>query len=330
MAHSPASTQSDTLPTPRILITNLINSLTSAPLPAPANAGTNSNGASITCDAPNPLKTLPQSHRPLLVTLHVLFPILVLPALDLLDRNLVTRVVPETSTTTTAASAGHGQGHGSRDGNPTNPAPARQHQPSNTSTTTTSDTNREVVADGQESSAPAPTPPYLHHEPAAAAAFHLVRSVASTMTRRHHAVATSASASTTYLVQLDAWNCSCANFAYEAFPAVGSGGGGSGGAGAGHGAGGGGGGAEPDLVIMGVDEADDSESYDNNDSYPACEVSGWQFGGLSLDGVDDGGVPCCKHLLACLLSEQWGDTLGKYVTERRASKEEMAGLVADV
>ncbi|KAK1639442.1 hypothetical protein BDP81DRAFT_391548 [Colletotrichum phormii] len=322
MAHSPASTQSDTLPTPRILITNLINSLTSAPLPPPANAGTNSNGASITAgDAPNPLKTLPQSHRPLLVTLHVLFPSLVLPALDLLDRNLVTRVVPETSTTTTAASAGHGQGHGSREGNPTNPAPARQHQPSNAA----SDTNREAVADGQGSS----PPPRLHPEPAAAkqpqatAAFHLVRSVASTMTRRHHAVATSASASTTYLVQLDAWNCSCASFAYEAFPAVG------GGAGAEHG-GGGGGGAESDLVIMAVDEADDSNSDDDDGSNPACEVSDWQFGGLSLDGVGDGGVPCCKHLLACLLSEQWGDTLGKYVTERRVSREEMAGLVADV
>ncbi|KAK1688544.1 hypothetical protein BDP55DRAFT_726437 [Colletotrichum godetiae] len=330
MSFSPASTQSDILPTPRILITNLINSLTSAPLPPPANAGTNSNVASITAgDAPNPLKTLPQSHRPLLVTLHVLFPSLVLPALDLLDRNLVTRVVPETSTTTTAASAGHGQGHGSREGNPTNPAPARQHQPSNTSTTTASDTNREAVADGQGSSPPRPhlQPAAAKQPPAAAAAavFHLVRSVASTMTRRHHAVATSASASTTYLVQLDAWNCSCANFAYEAFPAVDSGGSGSGGAGAGHG-----GGAESDLVIMGIDEADDSDSDANDVINAACELSDWQFGGLSLDGVDDGGVPCCKHLLACLLSEQWGDTLGKYVTERRVSREEMAGLVADV
>ncbi|KAF4775902.1 hypothetical protein HER10_EVM0001776 [Colletotrichum scovillei] len=302
---SPASTQPDTLPTPRVVITNLINSLTSAPLPPPSanTAGTSNNNAA---DAANPLKTLPKSHRPLLVTLHVLFPSLVLPALDLLDRNLVTRVVPET-TTPPSAGLGHGHGHRERN-NPTNPAPAAlQHQPS----TNPNDTASEAVADGQGSSPPPPRlqPATTQPPAAAAAAFHLVRSVASTMTRRHHAVATSASASTTYLVHLDAWNCSCANFAYEAFPAVVSGGGRD---------------VDPDLVIMGADEAEDNVDGDNS------EASDWQFGGLSLDGMDDGGVPCCKHLLACLLSEQWADTLGKYVTERRVSREEMAGLVADV
>ncbi|KAJ3943778.1 uncharacterized protein N0V96_006711 [Colletotrichum fioriniae] len=302
---TPVSTQSDTLPTPRVLITNLINSLTSVPLPPPGNtAGNNA------VDATNPLKTLPQSHRPLLVTLHVLFPFLVLPALDLLDRNLVTRVVPETP-----PSAGHGRGRDHREGNnnPTNPAPAaRQHQPSINANDTASEA---VVADGQGSSPPRLQPATNQTSAAAAAAFHLVRSVASTMTRRHHAVATTASASTTYLVHLDTWNCSCANFAYEAFPSVVNASGG--GRDAGYG------GADSELVIMGADGAEDD---DNDDS----EASDWQFGGLSLDGVDDGGVPCCKHLLACLLSEQWGDTLGKYVTERRVSREEMAGLVADV
>ncbi|KAK1728154.1 uncharacterized protein BDZ83DRAFT_749440 [Colletotrichum acutatum] len=298
---SPASTQPDTLPAPRILITNLINSLTTAPLSPPGDTAGNNAGD----DAPNPLKALPQSHRPLLVTLHVLYPSLVLPALDLLDRNLVTRVVPET----TPPSAGLGRGHGHREGNnPTNPAPAaRQHQPP--SINATDNASEALVADGQGSPPPR-LQPAIHQTPAAA--FHLVRSVASTMTRRHHAVPTSASASTTYLVHLDAWNCSCANFAYEAFPAVV--GGSSGGEGRNVGS---------DLVIMGADEAED-EGDDGG------ETSDWQFGGLSVDGMDDGGVPCCKHLLACLLSEQWGDTLGKYVTERRVSSEEMAGLVADV
>ncbi|KXH33200.1 hypothetical protein CSIM01_07632 [Colletotrichum simmondsii] len=304
---SPASTQPDTLPTPRVVITNLINSLTSAPLPPPGNTADN-NAA----DAANPLKTLPPPHRPLLVTLHVLFPSLVLPALDLLDRNLVTRVVPEA---TTPPSAGLGRGHGHRErNNPTNPAPAAcQHQPS----INPNDAASEAVADGQGSPPPPPPPrlqPATNQPPAAAAAFHLVRSVASTMTRRHHAVATSASASTTYLVHLDAWNCSCANFAYEAFPAVS----------ATSGSSGGGRDVDPDLVILGADEVENDGDDDNS------EASDWQFGGLSLDGVDDGGVPCCKHLLACLLSEQWADTLGKYVTERRVNREEMAGLVADV
>ncbi|OHE96177.1 hypothetical protein CORC01_08554 [Colletotrichum orchidophilum] len=291
MSFSPTSTQPHHLPTPRVLITNLINSLTSAPLPPSANTASIPSGG----DAQNPLRTLPQSHRPLLVTLHVLFPSLVLPALDLLDRDLVTRVVPETTT----LSAGLRE-------DPTDPAPARQHQHGKD---TASDTHEPGSSSPPRLQLSVKDLQHVDESQRDSAAFYLVRSVASTMTRRHHAVATSASASTTYLVQLDAWNCSCANFAYEAFPAVGSGS-------VGHKAG-------SDLVIMDADEAGD-------DSDPGCEVGDWQFGGLSLDGVDDGGVPCCKHLLACLLSQQWGDTLGKYVTDRRVSREEIAGLVADV
>ncbi|GKT57410.1 ubiquitin carboxyl-terminal hydrolase family protein [Colletotrichum tofieldiae] len=297
MSFSQTPPPSTRLPTPRAVITNLINSLTSAPLLLPSSTTTTAGGAG---DAPNPLKSLPQSHRPLLVTLHVLFPSLVLPALDLLDRNLVTRVVPESAS----------PGNGGREGNdPADPAPApanHHHSPEHA---------HHADADGQGSSPPFPsqTPPHLNKAPRTSpAAFHLVRSVASTMTRRSHAVATSASASTTYLVRLDAWNCTCANFAFDAFPA-----------GAGAGAGGTAT-ARQDLEdeIMDADAAEDSDGE--------CEVGDWQFGGLSLDGMNSGGVPCCKHLLACLLSEQWGDALGKYVTERIVSREEMAGLVAEV
>ena len=41
------------------------------------------------------------------------------------------------------------------------------------------------------------------------------------------------------------------------------------------------------------------------------------------------GVPCCKHLLACLLAERWHAALGSYVMGRRVGKEEMAGIIAD-
>ena len=68
---------------------------------------------------------------------------------------------------------------------------------------------------------------------------------------------------------------------------------------------------------------------------------GWEFGGLSLDGVaammgareeghGDRGVPCCKHLLACVLADRWETALGRYVDVRRVSKEEMAGIMADI
>jgi hypothetical protein len=53
----------------------------------------------------------------------------------------------------------------------------------------------------------------------------------------------------------------------------------------------------------------------------------WDFGGRSFDGkgVRDS-VPVCKHLLACLLGERWGDVLGKYMKVREVNREEMAGL----
>ncbi|KAL8877799.1 MAG: hypothetical protein Q9192_008594, partial [Flavoplaca navasiana] len=46
---------------------------------------------------PNPLLPSPPALKPLLLTLHVLFPNELLPALDLLDRRLVTRLILSTS-----------------------------------------------------------------------------------------------------------------------------------------------------------------------------------------------------------------------------------------
>ncbi|WYZ37537.1 hypothetical protein EsH8_II_001043 [Colletotrichum jinshuiense] len=278
-----SSPPSSHLPTPRALITSLINSLTSASLP-PSAAPPSNYGAGGD-DNRNPLKSLPQAHRPLLVTLHVLFPSIVLPALDLLDRNLITRVVPEASSTVAG---------GAQEQHPADPAPDQSNQANNSS-------DHDAAAGEQGSSPPIPR----HHLPPAAAAFHLVRSVASTLSRRNHAGGTSASAATTYLVQLDAWNCTCASFAFEAFPADA----------AGYA-------EDAEFEIRNADAAEDSDQEG-----PAKE---WQFGGLSQNGLDHGSVPCCKHLLGCLLSEQWGNALGKYVMERRVSREEMAGLIAGV
>jgi hypothetical protein len=66
------------IPTPRTLVTSLLNSI----------ANQSSTTSPITTNA---LKDAPSSIRPLLLTLHVLFPNDFLPALDVLDRRLVTR-----------------------------------------------------------------------------------------------------------------------------------------------------------------------------------------------------------------------------------------------
>ncbi|KAF6821329.1 ubiquitin carboxyl-terminal hydrolase family protein [Colletotrichum sojae] len=261
------------LQTPRAVLTSLVNSLVSVP-PQPSTAS----------PAENPLKSLPQPHRSLLVTLHVLFPSLVLPALDLLDRNLVTRVVLDPTAPSPddpADPADVNDSDAAPDPAPA-PADARAQQPP--SSQEDADGDRGMNTTGPDRSVPEPT------------AFHLVRSAAS---RRNQAAAATASSATTYLVHLNAWNCTCANFAFEAFPAVKD---------------------SQQLEILDADAIDDSDAA----------APEWQFGGLSLDGMDHGGVPCCKHLLACLLLEQWGSVLGSYVIENRVGKEEMAGIIADV
>lgn len=58
-----------------------------------------------------------------------------------------------------------------------------------------------------------------------------------------------------------------------------------------------------------------------------------RFGGLSFGQEEEGGggmPPCCKHLLACVLAELWDVVLGRYVAQRKVTKEEMAGIFADI
>lgn len=118
-----------------------------------------------------------------------------------------------------------------------------------------------------------------------------------------------------YIVHTAPWNCTCAAFAFAAFPAAR---------------------ARSADERGGMSVMDEEEGLED-------EGEGWEFGGMSFDGVGVGhrdGVecdegkgdvpPCCKHLLACVLAERWAVGLGGYVNERMVSREEMAGIFADV
>ncbi|KAK8025013.1 hypothetical protein PG990_002836 [Apiospora arundinis] len=280
----------DILPAPRAILTSLINTLASIPPAAPPGA----QGVLPS----NPLRFLPPSQaRPLLATLHTLFPKVLLPALDLLDRRLVTRIIPVlhqhdiTTTTTTTATA--------QDETPMK-----------------AETEPGIIPE-EDKETLAPEEPNF---------FYLVRSgTAQQSSRRSRKTAEppnegGGGSGPTYVVQTQPWNCSCAEFAFSAFPAES---------------------VTPVYHISpasssrrsipsrhdvtkerrqkGADDADDRDDA-------------WEFGGMSRDGaaVGTGGVPCCKHLLACVLAERWTDVLGSYVTERRVGKEEAAGLVAGI
>ncbi|KAF7933461.1 hypothetical protein BELL_0184g00070 [Botrytis elliptica] len=141
----------------------------------------------------------------------------------------------------------------------------------------------------------------------------------------------SASAENTYTVHLDAWNCSCAAFAFSAFPAFPAS---SSSSSSTH--------PYPyiststspststssplyfpwSLKESSPDE-DCSNSMEKGRGKRKEEEEKWQYGGWTKTSQ----VPICKHLLACLLVERWGDVLGMYVRERVVGREEMGGLV---
>ena len=99
-----------------------------------------------------------------------------------------------------------------------------------------------------------------------------------------------------YEVRLQAWNCSCAAFAFAAFS----------------------GDCDDDHDSQ-REVAGRLDSGGNDEKI----MGKWRMGGLTLDE----GVPLCKHLLACVLAERI-EGLGAFIENRVVSREEMAGWAA--
>ncbi|KAJ9133569.1 hypothetical protein NKR23_g10652 [Pleurostoma richardsiae] len=293
---------SSSLPRPRQLLTSLVNSIAAIPVtpqgPQLATAAGDGGqpprtlgGAGAGVNHSNPLSLVPASHRSLLATLHVLFPSLLLPALDLLDRGLVTRLLVFPSRKREQKQqqqqqqvAGQQSGGDDRQGEVSAQELEGEH-----------DTEGPDAGSGSSSTG---------------RVTYFVRSAAQAQ-RKHFGAAASGANPTgqAYIVHVQAWNCTCAAFAFSAFP----------------------GGGTPGPADVQEEPPQEAETETDGES-GGGSASGWEFGGLSSDGTDgDGseGVPCCKHLLACVLAERW-EVLGRYVVERMVEREEVAGVVADV
>ncbi|KXX80678.1 Zinc finger SWIM domain-containing protein 7 [Madurella mycetomatis] len=111
MSTNPSQPPKTGLPTPRALLTSLINAISNIPL---TERKPDQSRKSLLLQeesyAPaNPFRRVPPSYRHLIITLHVLFPEMVLPALDLLERGLVGRVTLTTTNAAAAAVAGTGK-----------------------------------------------------------------------------------------------------------------------------------------------------------------------------------------------------------------------------
>ncbi|KAF1834651.1 hypothetical protein BDW02DRAFT_326991 [Decorospora gaudefroyi] len=289
-----------TLPTSRQLVTQLLTSLP-ATLPLPEHAAADSNL----------LSGVPDAAKKQLLTLQVLFPNEFVPALDLLDRRLVTRFricdssqlnAPEIAAQREGSASEHGQlqdseeavqaggtrlSHGSIDTNSSMNEPLHSHA-AKVHTSSNIPTDDQVMPNVPQPAAPATV---QNSTPSEKATVYYVRSAQQRSSR----YSTSYDSTTSYEVRLPAWNCSCPAFAFSAFPAIHS---------------------EPPNPTY-----DDTGGGVSNER----QATGWIFGGISLG---DDIPPVCKHILACVLVEKCGGIFGGLVEERDVGVEEAAGWAA--
>ncbi|KAL2135840.1 hypothetical protein VTI74DRAFT_6603 [Chaetomium olivicolor] len=338
--------QDKPLPTSRALLTSLLTAISTIPLlpsaqqpeedeeedaiPQGAQASETKPSSSIsdTNTNTNPLRLVPASHRHLIITLHVLFPGMVLPALDLLERGLVSRVSLLDGGATDARRS-EGEADSGRNSNGNNSAAAGAGRLSLRRSVAHPEDDADAGAGAGERAQLSGVAVVQEEEAGQRnrererkgnAFFYLVASSAAAAEaqalrerrgrRRMHSgggerggqvAGGGPGAAKGYVVRLEAWNCTCATFAFAAVHGEGS---------------------SPDW---------EWESTKGPQKYEKGAALEWSVGGMSLDGLANGeAVPVCKHLLACVLAERWRDALGRYVVERRVSRAEMAGIAADI
>ncbi|ERF71452.1 hypothetical protein EPUS_06834 [Endocarpon pusillum Z07020] len=325
---------------PESFITSLVDKISLLVPPLPSTPSSSSPSASrprpldsnVSTDPVSPpsppnfstlLSTLPKEDQEsvtrLLMTLHFFFPHEFIPALDLLDRGLVTRlVIGSLPSPTNVSEASHRKPHVDYQA-PWNEPTGDLDPPLNTY----------MVSVG----------PYLHEtdlgihvdfeagrQIATENEVFYVQSASSqtktTRQRRHHHTSVS---STNYEVRLGAWNCTCPAFALSTFSRL----------------------MDPKADGRADDNreplknllaGDDHHNVDFYDSAMSQTEFEWRFGGTftrtisdpehGIDSERKGAsvpVPVCKHILAALLGKHIPGLFGSGVQLRTVSAEEGAG-----
>jgi hypothetical protein len=304
------ATPSSVLPTSRTFITQLFDSLST--LPSDQDAGATKNNAKTNT---NPLNNLSDATRKQLLSFQVVFPTEFVPALDLLDRRLVTRFhirnEEQMAELKTVVDAGDQQQdvhmmQGTTADSEAPPPPQQQQEDTHARTTpaTTKEadpTDKDEVNDFNNNT---------------------IYYVRSAQQQRSSRFATSYDTTTYYQVRLRAWNCSCPAFAFSAFPAT-------------------------TVTTRHVENEETAAAaatvhtpLHNNNSITNQEVNNkkdsnnnnadnkWVFGGISLIGKETTPPPVCKHLLACVFVERCKGLFGGFVEDREVGVEEAAGWAA--
>lgn len=255
----------------------------------------------------NTLEGVGEEVKKQMLALHVAFPNELLPALDLLDRSLVTRFRIRRHIEHGPAPQ-RAREHG--EGTPADGAPGNSNSNSNSNSdgatidappqhlTPSNDLAPTLSSDVEMLDAPRPalpedtackTPPAAAQDMAVMDTIYYVRSAQQRSSR----FSTSFDALSSYEVRLAAWNCSCPAFAFSAFPPV-----------------------HPEPAVP---------TYEAGCETEVEEEGAWRFGGV---GLGEGIPPVCKHLLACVLAERCAGLFGGCVEERVVGVEEAAGWAA--
>lgn len=300
------------LPTNRHFVTQLFNSLPTIPQPPPPDHA-------VATEPNNPLSSVPDTVKKQLLSLQVLFPNEFVPALDLLDRRLVTRFrisdglesVADGGKEAAAAAAELDNGNedvqmrgvdGEEEAIQTKDAELKTHSTINIAV---DDTSAQQMTTPQS---PIPLTDTTIPESnstttssnAKAAPVYYVRSAQQPRSSRY---STSYDTTTSYQVRLQAWNCSCPAFAFSAFPAT----------------------QYESRVPVYNDTADKDGNEETIHKGKGENTDAWSFGGVSLG---EEMPPVCKHLLACVLAEKCLGLFGRFVEEKEVSIEEAAAWAA--
>ncbi|KAJ5414436.1 hypothetical protein N7509_001063 [Penicillium cosmopolitanum] len=264
-----------------------------------------------TQESSNPLASLPATQlakvKPIILTLHCLFPNDFLPALDILDRKLVQRLV-------LVRTEDQDQGQ-NQDTAATVPDQDHATVADGNTTQTTEDPRN-----GQTSTGP---PDGIFLVTSASAAPRQIAAAVAAATAAATAIPGGGGSTPTptatqdpekgYEVRLNAWNCTCPTFTLSAFKDLDSRQGSSTTTNIAE--------THPEMEIEELLHASDRDA--NANALPV-----YPFGGTLTRDTDKESPPACKHILACILFARCPGLFGLSGDGKLVSLEEMAGWCA--
>jgi hypothetical protein len=309
-----------TLPPPTALIKSLLTHLSTLnssfsytpnvnPNDSTTTSPLNPNSNQTSAPPPPSLNDLSPHVKPLMLTLHAMFPDTLLPALDVLDRGFVVRLVLDMAAGLDGENEEHRDQRRRRDSrgdevrvekrglDDSMAAEVQRNLPKarggRSTTGLSSITTDELAASNQSHTDQSHRRPQPTSAPFAATPYPNPISTSPQPPPPSTYFIRSTTSPTHYSTSLISWSCTCPSFIFSAFKSSSL-----------------------------LDHASTISPATNGSTK---DTSDWVFGGLGREREAPGEIPICKHLLALLLAEKVGSIFGSRVQERKVGLDEFAG-----